>query len=119
MPEIFTPKEQEELDLFIDTVLATPIMQRTLDFLASKDLPHDREDFVQIWTGQYSGCSGLQGSSGLEHTFMYELSSSGGSMSGFRNWIVFAKAEEAGDITRTQATDLIDDIGEVNFAKSD
>jgi len=114
MPENFTPEEQEELDSFIDSVLATPIMQRTLDFLASKDLPHDREDFAQIWTGHYSRCSGILGSSGLEKAFMYDLSSSGGNLlRGFGNWIMFGKAEEAGDITGADATDLIDGIDEI------
>jgi len=93
------------LDDFIDAVFATPIMQRTQEFLASKGLPSGRSNFVQIWVDQYSRCSSTRGSSGLEHILMGELNNG---VSGFHNWVFFAKGEEAGDVVYRSATDFVE-----------
>jgi poly(U)-specific endoribonuclease len=103
--ETSTSAETTELDAFLNAVFDTPVMQRTQEFLASKGLPNGRAAFEQIWVEQYSRCSGTLGSSGLEHILLAELNSG---VSGFHNWVFFAKGEENGDVNYRGYMDTVD-----------
>jgi len=88
--EVDTPTDIAERDAFLDAVFATPLMQRTQEFLASKGLPNGRDVFIQIWFDHYTRSSGPLGSSGFEHVFLGELKSG---VSGFHNFLFFAREE--------------------------
>jgi poly(U)-specific endoribonuclease len=91
--ETETAAETAEINAFLDAVLATPIMQQLQTFLTSKGISLTREKFHEMWFGVYSRSGSTLGSSGMEHIFLAELKNG---VSGFHNWVFFAKEEEAG-----------------------
>jgi len=96
------------LDEFIDAVMATPIMQRGIAFLASGGIVLNRAKLWDMWFELYSrpASNPNRGSSGFEHVFMGELSS-GTSVSGFHNWLFYDFVEPA-NLTYTACTKYAD-----------
>lgn len=95
VPENVTPGETTEEEAFLDAVLATPIMQRLSTFLNGKGVTFTKAKLREMWFGLYSRSGSTLGSSGLEHVFMSELK---GGVSGFHNWVFFAREEEVGKV---------------------
>lgn len=88
--EVDTPIDMQQRTAFIDAIFETEVMQRTQEFLASKGLPNGKDNFHQIWFEHYTRSNGALGSSGFEHVFLGELKNG---VSGFHNWLYFAREE--------------------------
>ncbi|GLV40220.1 uncharacterized protein CBL_03632 [Carabus blaptoides fortunei] len=94
--EHVTAQERAEENELLDTMLTTPIMQYTKNFLISKGkLSKDPKDFKDLlkslWFNMYSRAGGKISSSGFEHIFLAELKKN--EVSGLHNWIYFDQAE--------------------------
>ncbi|XP_055852844.1 endoribonuclease CG2145-like [Episyrphus balteatus] len=99
--ENFTAAELQEQDDFLDTVMATHIMNLTMGFLQSKGIvssnPRSQKDFLKtIWFKLYDRGQGALGSSGFEHVFLNEIDK--GRIIGLHNWVYFSQGERAGHV---------------------
>ncbi|XP_037954584.1 poly(U)-specific endoribonuclease homolog [Teleopsis dalmanni] len=99
--EKVTPAEQqEELD-FLQAILKTKIMKRTMNFLHKKGVVEDSVEaqlqlLKDIWFTQYSRGQGRIGSSGFEHVFLSEIKNQ--NILGLHNWIYFSEQEAQGNL---------------------
>lgn len=113
-PELVSPAEAEEIDTFLDLVLASRPMQIAYDHISNvlvPDLPPDqfRRDLEQIWftvyTNYYRGKS-THFCTGFEHVFVgegkYSKNANGaaekGKISGYHSWVKFALDELGGRV---------------------
>lgn len=95
--EIYTAQEKNEENDLLDTVVQTPVMQHTKNFLINKGKigrdPKEFKDLLRlIWFNMYSRGGGKIGSSGFEHVFLTELKNN--QVSGLHNWIYFNEEEQ-------------------------
>ncbi|XP_017774899.1 PREDICTED: poly(U)-specific endoribonuclease homolog [Nicrophorus vespilloides] len=95
--EVYTAQEKIEENNFLDTILSTPVMQHTRNFLIKKGkLSRDPKQFKdllkQYWFNMYSRGGGRIGSSGFEHVFLAEIKND--AVSGLHNWIFFNQEEK-------------------------
>ncbi|XP_018579291.1 poly(U)-specific endoribonuclease homolog isoform X2 [Anoplophora glabripennis] len=95
--EVYTAQEKNEENDLLDTILSTPVMQHTRNFLIKKGKlgkdPKEFKDLLRaIWFGMYSRGQGRIGSSGFEHVFLAELKNS--QVSGLHNWVYFNEEEK-------------------------
>ncbi|RXG61155.1 Poly(U)-specific endoribonuclease-like protein [Armadillidium vulgare] len=97
-PEENTKEENNEINAFLDAVIATPLMIRLEEFLKQKKLLQGRlrPALYHIWFTPYSRSPSVIGSSGFEHVFLGEIKKS--QVSGFHNWLFFEKEEQEKDI---------------------
>ncbi|KAB7498359.1 Poly(U)-specific endoribonuclease-like protein, partial [Armadillidium nasatum] len=97
-PEENTKEENNEINAFLDAVMATPLMIRLEEFLKQKKLLEGRlrPALYHIWFTSYSRSPSVIGSSGFEHVFLGEIKKS--QVSGFHNWLFFEKEEQEKDI---------------------
>ncbi|KAJ8925253.1 hypothetical protein NQ315_009081, partial [Exocentrus adspersus] len=96
--EVYTAQEKIEENNLLDTILSTPVMQHTRNFLIRKGKigkdPKEFKDLLRaIWFGMYSRGKGRIGSSGFEHVFLAELKE--GQVSGLHNWLYFNEEEKS------------------------
>ncbi|KAJ8973547.1 hypothetical protein NQ317_018392 [Molorchus minor] len=94
--EVYTAQEKIEENNLLDTILSTPVMQHTRNFLIKKGKlgkdPKDFKDLLRlIWFNMYSRGGGRIGSSGFEHIFLAELKNN--QVSGLHNWLYFNEEE--------------------------
>lgn len=94
--EHYTPQEKNEENSLLDTVLNTPVMQQTRNFLIQKrkigqDPKEFRDILREIWFNMYSRGGGRIGSSGYEHIFLAEIKNN--QVSGLHNWLYFEQEE--------------------------
>jgi len=92
-----TRNERIEEDDFLDEVMKSKVMTKTLSFLKSKKLynksPNEfRKLLKQLWFDVYSRGKRILGSSGFEHVFLGEKKS--GKVQGFHNWVYFHHLEQ-------------------------
>ncbi|XP_066259522.1 endoribonuclease CG2145-like isoform X2 [Euwallacea similis] len=97
--EVYTGQERIEENNFLDSMLGTPVMQYTRNFLIQKGkLGKDPKEFRdllrQIWFFMYSRGKGRIGSSGFEHVFLSEIKNN--MVSGLHNWVYFNAEESRG-----------------------
>ncbi|CAH1993416.1 unnamed protein product [Acanthoscelides obtectus] len=95
--EVSTPQEKIEENDLLDTILPTPVMQHTRNFLIKKGKlgkdPKEFKDLMRlIWFNMYSRQNGRIGSSGFEHIFLAELKNN--QVSGLHNWLYFHEEEK-------------------------
>merc|ERR1712002_1017932 len=96
--ETVTSGETNEMNTFLDQVMATEVMQLTYNFLSSKGYFSSQTAFKNyienVWFSLYSRSSGRLDSSAFEHIFVGEVKNS--AVSGFHNWLQFYYLEQAG-----------------------
>ncbi|XP_066154838.1 endoribonuclease CG2145-like isoform X2 [Euwallacea fornicatus] len=97
--EVYTGQERIEENNFLDSMLVTPVMQHTRNFLnqkgkIGKDPKEFRDLLRQIWFFMYSRGKGRIGSSGFEHVFLAEIKNN--QVSGLHNWVYFNAEESRG-----------------------
>lgn len=90
--EIITPERQNKENAFLDEILNTPVMKKSLAWLSEKQYvkPNDydqKEHLKNIWFTVFGNTS-----SSLERTFLSENFGDGG-IAGMQNWIYFAYLE--------------------------
>lgn len=115
-PEVEDPGESEELEVFLDAIMATEIMALAESFLIENAIytGNLREKIKEIWFDPYSrGSTGAEGSSGFEHSFVGEIKN--GEVSGFHNWVHFYHEEQDGTLNYEGWSNYVDlgDKGEV------
>lgn len=98
--EKITKEEREENRAFLDKVMETPIMRKTLSFLKAKGYPVKNEaEFKQLlnmlWLEPYRRRS-RQDSSAFEHVFVGEERNN--EVLGLHNWIQFSRLEKLGKL---------------------
>ena len=98
-----TAEEQAEENEFIESIMKTRILQETLDFLSSKNVVGNADDFKlklkELWFELYDrdGTNNhVLDSSGFEHVFVGE--SKNNQVTGFHGWINFYLQEIAGNL---------------------
>ncbi|XP_041372098.1 poly(U)-specific endoribonuclease-like [Gigantopelta aegis] len=97
--EDLTSQEWGEIDAFLDTVMASGVMQEAFKYLHENGhVPNDaaqfREKLKEMWFNLYPRSSGgVIESSGFEHVLVGEHRST---VSGFHNWLQFFLQEDAG-----------------------
>jgi len=95
--EDHTKTEKAEEEAFLEEVMKSKVMIKTLSFLKSKKLfTKSSADFKkllkELWFDVYSRGKRILGSSGFEHVFLGEKK--GGKVQGFHNWVYFQHLEE-------------------------
>ncbi|CAG0901122.1 unnamed protein product [Darwinula stevensoni] len=96
--ENVTFEEEEEVDAFLDAVIATDVMRSAYQFLVDKEeIPEDppafKERLEEMWFEMYPRDGDTLGSSGFEHVFMGEFQ--GTAVTGFHGWFWFYLQERA------------------------
>ncbi|XP_072044760.1 uridylate-specific endoribonuclease-like isoform X2 [Amphiura filiformis] len=98
--EVRTPGKEAEHVAFMDAIMATKVMTKTVNFLAGYGYVTDAADFrakiEHAWFTLYDRSS-PKDSSGFEHVFLGEYKS-GSKVNGFHNWVQFYLKEKAGEI---------------------
>ncbi|KAK7794916.1 hypothetical protein R5R35_005891 [Gryllus longicercus] len=94
--EQVTTQEVSEENGLLDAVIATSVMNHTLNFLATHGLVRRNTNALksllrELWFTMYSRGGGKMGSSAFEHVFLAELKR--GEISGMHNWIFFSFEE--------------------------
>lgn len=94
--EDYTNQERVEENDFINTVVSTPVMQMTRNYLIKKgkissDPGAFKDKLYEIWFNLYPRGGGQISSSGFEHVFAAEVKR--GTVSGLHNWIYFHEEE--------------------------
>lgn len=94
--EDYTSQEKSEEDSLLNTIISTPVMEHTRNFLIQKNkIGRELKDFKnvlrEIWFDMYSRGGGRVGSSGFEHVFLTEVKK--GKISGLHNWLYFNREE--------------------------
>lgn len=103
--ETVTTLETTEESQFLDAIFATSVIQKAEKFLIDKGYINTRgngnnarlntkafrDALQEIWFGLYDRENRTLGSSGFEHVFIGEIKNN--QVSGFHNWIFFAKQE--------------------------
>jgi len=92
-----TRAERTEEDAFLDEVMKSKVIAKTLSFLKSKKLfTKSSNDFKrllkELWFDVYSRGKRILGSSGFEHVFLGEKKA--GKVQGFHNWVYFQHLEK-------------------------
>ncbi|XP_046737931.1 endoribonuclease CG2145-like [Diprion similis] len=102
--ENVTPEERGEEERFLDALLETPSINRTMNFLSDHGLFGNgnrtyREILKHVWFYQYPRHQRINvaTSSAFEHIFCGELKN-GRQLIGFHNWVSFNNAERSGDM---------------------
>ncbi|XP_044264435.1 poly(U)-specific endoribonuclease homolog isoform X2 [Tribolium madens] len=96
MNEYSSPQEKNEENSLLDTILTTPVMQETRNFLIEtnkigRDPNEFRKILREIWFDMYARGGGKIGSSGFEHVFLAEIKKN--QVSGLHNWLYFDQEE--------------------------
>nr|XP_015837265.1 PREDICTED: poly(U)-specific endoribonuclease homolog isoform X2 [Tribolium castaneum] len=96
MNEYSSPQEKNEENSLLDTILTTPVMQETRNFLMRTNrIGRDPNEFKnilrEIWFEMYARGGGKIGSSGFEHVFLAEIKKN--QVSGLHNWLYFEQEE--------------------------
>lgn len=94
--EEYTNQEMVEENDFLNSVVATPVMQMTRSYLIKKgkigsDPEALKDKLHEIWFSLYPRGDGQISSSGFEHVFAVEVKR--GTVSGLHNWIYFHQEE--------------------------
>ncbi|KAL3888700.1 hypothetical protein ACJMK2_001064 [Sinanodonta woodiana] len=98
-----TTSELAEVDDFMNTILATPVMAKTFTFLANNGHITNsnsvfRNTLMELWFNLYPRSStGPTDSSGFEHVMVGELKGTS-TVSGFHSWIQFYLEEKNGNL---------------------
>eukprot|EP00884_Botryococcus_braunii_P016118 jgi/Botrbrau1/318/Bobra.0022s0280.1 len=100
--EVVTAEEKREESEFLDAVIASPCMQYVHSILMHKNLaPQSVQEFKkmlhQMWFELYTR-DVRNDTSGFEHVFCGETSTSKGEVTGFHNWIRFYLEEKKGKL---------------------
>ncbi|KAL7029780.1 hypothetical protein ACKWTF_006361 [Chironomus riparius] len=110
--EIVTDDERQEEKNFINSLLSTAVMKKTINFLESKNLVGSSEDehytlLHSIWFGLYPRNKGTHAtSSGFEHVFLSELKKK--KTIGLHSWIYMAMMEKSGELDYKGWIDRVD-----------
>ncbi|KAK0159567.1 hypothetical protein PV327_010663 [Microctonus hyperodae] len=94
--EIVSDEEREEESRFINAIVDTEVMKRTMNFLMDKgyisdDVYEFKNALKRIWFTQFKRSENDAGSSGFETVFLAEKIDS--EIIGLHNWIYYAKKE--------------------------
>ena len=113
-PETTSPEEEEEIDTFLDIVLATRPMEIAFDYVSTalvRGMAHDefrarvRIAWFEPYTNHFRGKS-THFCTGFEHVFVGEgkfkpregSSAAKGEISGYHNWVKFYLDEQSGRV---------------------
>jgi len=96
-----TSSERKEEEAFLDEVLKSKVMMKTLQFLKdqkiyTKSASDFRKLLKELWFEVYSRGHRILGSSGFEHVFLGEKKN--GKVQGFHNWVYFHHLEQKNQI---------------------
>ena len=96
-----TTAEKKEEDAFLDEVMKSKVIIKTLQFLKdqkvySKSANDFKKLLKELWFDVYSRGKRILGSSGFEHVFLGEKKN--GAVQGFHNWVYFYNQEQKNKI---------------------
>lgn len=102
------PIEVEELETFLQAIMATKVMEVAEAFLVDNEIYTGNltDKIKEIWFDLYSRSGGPVGSSGFEHTFVGEIKK--GKVSGFHNWVNFYHEEQNGNLNYEGWSKIVD-----------
>lgn len=120
--EEYSEVELQEINNFLDAVLATKVMILAEKYLLENGKVEYRENsfrniLMELWFNPYSRSSksNITDSSGFEHVMVGELK--GTTVSGFHNWLQFYREEKAGRLRFINMTVIVEpNITGVTFA---
>ncbi|CAG0901743.1 unnamed protein product [Darwinula stevensoni] len=99
--ETDTAQENQEVDKFLDDILASDVMIQAHQFLGRKKLAPSsakafRDEMKRLWFEHYPRAKGTLSSNGFEHVFMGEIKNK--EVSGFHSWLYFINQEALGNL---------------------
>ena len=99
--EIDTAQEKQEVEKFLDDILASDVMIQAHQFLARNKLASSsaklfRDEMRRLWFEHYPRNKGTLSSNGFEHVFMGEIKNK--EVSGFHSWLYFINQEALGKL---------------------
>ncbi|GAB0494440.1 hypothetical protein MMPV_005733 [Pyropia vietnamensis] len=97
--EVLSSGEQEEIDVFLDAIMRTPVMRYATSYAMAHRVARSaadlRSQLLELWFAFYRR-EASKDSSAFEHVFLGEVSR--GKVIGLHNWMTLLREERLGDL---------------------